>query len=60
MSKLWIPLVELLGFFIGICGIAVWILHEMYTIATVAIGVGGVMIIIGMLAERFIVGYYED
>jgi hypothetical protein len=60
MPRLWIPIVELLGFLALICGMALWIIHSSYTLATIIMGVGGVMVIVGMLAERFIVGYYDD
>jgi hypothetical protein len=60
MPRLWIPLLELLGFFALICGIALWLIHDKYTMATIVMGVGAVMVIAGMLAERFIVGYHDD
>ncbi|HDJ28624.1 MAG TPA: hypothetical protein ENF28_05210 [Proteobacteria bacterium] len=60
MPRLWIPIVELLGFLAMICGGALWIIHQKYNLAMIIMGIGGVMIIIGMLAERFIVGYYDD
>ena len=60
MPKLWIPLVELLGFFVLICGTALWIIHDKYTLATIVMGFGAAMVIVGMLAERFIVGYHDD
>jgi hypothetical protein len=37
-----------------------WIIHQKYNLARIIMGIGGVMIIIGMLAECFIVGYYDD
>jgi len=43
-----------------ICGIALWLIHDKYTMATIVMGVGAVMVIAGMLAERFIVGYHDD
>lgn len=53
-------MVELLGFFALICGIALWLIHDKYTLATIVMGFGAVMVIAGMLAERFIVGYHDD
>ena len=58
--KLLIPILELVGFFIFVCGIALWLIHDMYTIATIIMAVGGAMIIGGMLIEKFVVGYYEE
>ncbi len=58
--KLLIPILELLGFFICVCGVALWLIHDMYTVATVIMAIGGVMIVAGMLIEKYVVGYYED
>ena len=51
---------EVLGFFLAVCGIAVWLMHDLYVIASLVIGVGGVMVLLGMWIERKYVGYYDD
>ncbi len=60
MNKIIIPILEVLGFFMAVCGIAMWLMHDLYVIATVVIGVGGVMVLTGMWIEKKYVGYYDD
>lgn len=60
MNKIFIPILEVLGFFLAVCGIAMWLMHDLYVIATLVIGVGGVMVLVGMWIEKKYVGYYED
>ncbi|HDS17235.1 MAG TPA: hypothetical protein ENN66_11645 [Proteobacteria bacterium] len=60
MNKIFIPLLEMLGFFLVICGIALWLIHNSYFWASLLIGVGGVMVLVGMWIEKRYVGYYED
>ncbi len=60
MNKIFIPILEVLGFFLAVCGIAMWLMHDLYVIATVVIGVGGIMVLAGMWIEKKYVGYYDD
>ena len=60
MNKIIIPILEVLGFFLAVCGIAMWLIHDLYVIATVVIGIGGVMVLAGMWIEKKYVGYYDD
>ena len=60
MNRIFVPILEVLGFFLAVCGIALWLIHDLYTIATIIIGVGGVMVLVGMWIEKKYVGYYED
>ncbi|MCD6429696.1 MAG: hypothetical protein J7L57_00545 [Deltaproteobacteria bacterium] len=60
MNKIFIPILEVLGFFLAVCGIAMWLMHDLYVIASLVIGVGGVMVLVGMWIEKKYVGYYED
>ncbi len=60
MNKVIIPILEVLGFFLAVCGIAMWLMHDLYVIASLVIGVGGVMVLLGMWIERKYVGYYDD
>jgi len=60
MNRIIIPILEVLGFFLAVCGIALWLIHDLYTIATIMIGFGGVMVLVGMWIEKKYVGYYED
>lgn len=60
MNKIIIPILEVLGFFLAVCGIALWLIHDLYAVATVLIGIGGVMVIAGVWIEKKYVGYYED
>ncbi|MBN2810080.1 MAG: hypothetical protein JXR80_11360 [Deltaproteobacteria bacterium] len=60
MNKIFIPLLEVLGFFLAVCGIAMWLMHDLYIAASVVIGIGGVMVLAGMWIEKKYVGYYED
>lgn len=60
MPKLLIPLMELLGFLIIVCGIALWLIHDLHVIATVMMAIGGLLVIAGMYAEKRFVGYHED
>ncbi len=60
MNKIFIPILEVLGFFLAVCGIAMWLIHDLYVIASLVIGVGGVMVLLGMWIERKYVGYYDD
>jgi uncharacterized membrane protein len=60
MNRIIIPILEVLGFFLAVCGIALWLIHDLYTIATIMIGIGGVMVVAGMWIEKKYVGYYND
>ena len=60
MNKIIIPILEVLGFFLAVCGIAMWLMHDLYVIASLVIGVGGVMVLLGVWIERKYVGYYDD
>ena len=60
MNKIIIPILEVLGFFLAVCGIALWLIHDLYTVATVMIAIGGLMGIAGMWIEKKYVGYYDD
>ena len=60
MNKIIIPILEVLGFFLAVCGIAMWLIHDLYVIATIVIGIGGVMVLTGMWMEKKYVGYYDD
>ncbi len=60
MNKIFIPILEVIGFFLAVCGIAMWLMHDLYIIASVVIGIGGVMVLIGMWMEKKYVGYYDD
>ena len=60
MNKIFIPILEVLGFFMAVCGIALWLMHDLYVVASVLIGVGGVMVLIGVWIEKKYVGYYDD
>lgn len=60
MNKIIIPILEVLGFFLAVCGIALWLIHDLYAVATALIGLGGVMVIAGVWIEKKYVGYYED
>ncbi len=60
MNKIFIPILEVLGFFLAVCGIAMWLMHDLYVIASLVIGVGGVMVLVGVWIEKKYVGYYED
>jgi len=60
MNKIFIPLLEVLGFFLAVCGIALWLMHDLYVAATLLIGIGGVMVLAGMWIEKKYVGYYDD
>ena len=60
MNKIFIPILEVLGFFLAVCGIALWLMHDLYVIASLLIGAGGVMVLVGMWIERKYVGYYDD
>ncbi len=60
MNKIFIPILEVLGFFLAVCGIAMWLMHDLYVIASLVIGLGGVMVLAGMWIERKYVGYYDD
>ena len=60
MNKIFIPILEVLGFFLAVCGIAMWLMHDLYVIATLVIGVGGVMVLVGVWIEKKYVGYYDD
>ena len=60
MNKIIIPILEVFGFFLAVCGIAMWLIHDLYVIATVVIGIGGVMVLAGMWIEKKYVGYYDD
>ncbi len=60
MNKIIIPILEVFGFFLAVCGIAMWLMHDLYIAASVVIGVGGVMVLLGMWLEKKYVGYYED
>ena len=60
MNKIIIPILEVLGFFLAVCGIAMWLIHERYVVATSVIGIGGVMVLTGMWIEKKYVGYYDD
>jgi hypothetical protein len=51
---------ELLGFLIIVCGIALWLIHDLHVIATVMMAIGGLLVIAGMYAEKRFVGYHED
>lgn len=60
MNKIFIPILEVLGFFLAVCGIAMWLMHDLYIVASVVIGIGGLMVLAGMWIEKKYVGYYED
>jgi len=60
MNKIFVPILEVLGFFLAVCGIALWLIHDMYLTASLLIGLGGVMVLAGMWIEKKYVGYYED
>jgi hypothetical protein len=60
MNKIFIPILEVLGFFLAVCGIAMWLMHDLFILASVVIGIGGVMVLLGMWIEKKYVGYYED
>jgi hypothetical protein len=60
MNKIFVPILEVLGFLLAVCGIALWLIHDMYTVATLLIGLGGVMVLAGMWIEKKFVGYYDD
>ena len=60
MNKIFIPILEVLGFFLAVCGIAMWLIHDLYVIASLVIGLGGVMVLAGMWIEKKYVGYYDD
>ncbi len=60
MNKIFIPILEVFGFFLAVCGIAMWLMHDLFILASVVIGVGGVMVLLGMWIEKKYVGYYED
>ncbi|MEA1923709.1 MAG: hypothetical protein U9N63_13770 [Pseudomonadota bacterium] len=60
MNKIIIPILEVFGFFFAVCGIAMWLMHDLYVLASVVIGIGGVMVLVGMWIERKYVGYYDD
>ncbi|MEA3347687.1 MAG: hypothetical protein U9Q39_01365 [Pseudomonadota bacterium] len=60
MNKIIIPILEVLGFFMVVCGIAMWLMHDLYVVATLVIGIGGVMVLTGMWIEKKYVGYYDD
>ena len=60
MNKVIIPILEVLGFFLAVCGIAMWLIHDLYVIASLVIGLGGVMVLAGMWIEKKYVGYYDD
>ncbi|MBN2705951.1 MAG: hypothetical protein JXR89_05885 [Deltaproteobacteria bacterium] len=60
MNKIFIPLLEMFGFFLAVCGIALWLIHDYYVIASILIGIGGAMVAGGMWIEKKYVGYYED
>ena len=60
MNKIIIPILEVLGFFLAVCGIAMWLMHDLYVVASLVIGIGGVMVLTGMWIEKKYVGYYDD
>ncbi len=60
MNKIFIPILEVIGFFLAVCGIAMWLMHDLYIVASVVIGIGCVMVLLGMWIEKKYVGYYED
>ena len=60
MNKIFVPILEVLGFFLAVCGIALWLIHDMYLTASLLIGLGGVMVLAGMWIEKKYVGYYDD
>ena len=60
MNKIFIPILEVLGFFMAVCGIALWLMHDLYITASLLIGTGGVMVLIGVWIEKKYVGYYDD
>lgn len=60
MNKIFIPLLEMFGFFLAVCGIALWLIHDAHLLAGIMIALGGVMVLAGMWIEKKYVGYYED
>ncbi|NPA25185.1 MAG: hypothetical protein GXO34_05110 [Deltaproteobacteria bacterium] len=60
MNKIIIPILEVFGFLFAVCGIAIWLIHDMYIAASILIGVGGIMVLAGMWIEKKYVGYYDD
>jgi len=60
VNKIIIPILEVFGFLFAVCGIAIWLIHDMYIAASILIGVGGIMVLAGMWIEKKYVGYYDD